>query len=87
LKQAPTVWYERLKSFLLAKGFKTGFINKTIFVLKLGNGCLLVQIYVDDIISSSFSHALVSKFLDTMSREFEMNMMGEPTFFLGLQIK
>jgi hypothetical protein len=31
--------------------------------------------------------ALVSKFLDTMSREFEMSMMSEMNFFLGLQIK
>ena len=33
------------------------------------------------------SHAHVAKFTDTMSREFEMSMMGEFTFFLGLQIK
>ena len=35
----------------------------------------------------ALSHALVSKFVDTMSKEFEMSMMGELTFFLGLQIK
>jgi hypothetical protein len=48
---------------------------------------LLVQIYMDDIIFGGSSHALVAKFLDTISREFEMSMMGELTFFLGLQIK
>ena len=42
---------------------------------------------MDDIIFGSSSHALVAKFSDTMSREFEMSMMGELTFFLGLQIK
>jgi hypothetical protein len=42
---------------------------------------------VDDIIFGSSSHAFVAKFADTMSREFEMSMMGELTFFLGLQIK
>jgi hypothetical protein len=30
---------------------------------------------------------LGSKFLDTMSKEFEMSMMGELNFFLGQQIK
>jgi hypothetical protein len=30
---------------------------------------------------------LFPKFSDTMSREFEMSMMGELNFFLGLQIK
>jgi hypothetical protein len=33
------------------------------------------------------SNALVSRFSDLMSREFEMSMMGELNFFLGLQIK
>ena len=52
-----------------------------------GTDFLLVQIYVDDIIFGGSSHELVAKFADTMSREFKMSMMGELTFFLGLQIK
>jgi hypothetical protein len=31
LKQASSAWYERLKSFLLAKGFKMGFVDKKTF--------------------------------------------------------
>jgi hypothetical protein len=42
---------------------------------------------MDDIIFDGSSHALVVKFADLMSREFEMSKMGELTFFLGLQIK
>jgi hypothetical protein len=42
---------------------------------------------MDDIIFNGSSHALVAKFLDMMSREFNMSMMGELTFFLVLQIK
>jgi hypothetical protein len=42
---------------------------------------------VVDIIFGGSSHALVAKFSKTMSREFKMSMMGELTFFLGLQIK
>jgi hypothetical protein len=34
LKQAPRAWYERLKTFLLAKGFKMGSVDKTLFLLK-----------------------------------------------------
>ena len=40
-----------------------------------------------DIIFGGSSHALVSKLSEQMSREFEMSMMGELQFFLGLQIK
>ena len=42
LKQALRAWYERLKAFLLDKGFKMGSIDKTLFLLKQDNDTLLV---------------------------------------------
>jgi hypothetical protein len=64
-----------------------GSVDKTLFLLRQGSDTLIVQIYVDDIIFGGSSHSLVAKFSELMSREFEMSMMGELTFFLGLQIK
>nr|ABA98847.1 retrotransposon protein, putative, unclassified [Oryza sativa Japonica Group] len=87
LKQAPRAWYDRLKNFLLAKGFTMGKVDKTLFVLKHGDNQLFVQIYVDDIIFGCSTHALVVDFAETMRREFEMSMMGELSYFLRLQIK
>jgi hypothetical protein len=46
-----------------------------------------VQVYVDDIVFGGSSNSLVSRFTEDISREFEMSMMGELQFFLGLQIK
>ena len=43
-------------------------------VLQRVTDFLLVQIYVDDIIFGGSSHALVSKFSEQMSWEFEMSM-------------
>ncbi|WVZ70561.1 hypothetical protein U9M48_019220, partial [Paspalum notatum var. saurae] len=87
LKQAPRAWYARSKSFLLKSGFVMGSADKTLFLLSRGGDTLIVQIYVDDIIFGGSSHALVSSFAEQMSREFEMSLMGELQFFLGLQIK
>ncbi|WVZ58832.1 hypothetical protein U9M48_009059 [Paspalum notatum var. saurae] len=87
LKQAPRAWYARLKSFLLKSGFVMGSVDKTLFLLSRGGDTLIVQIYVDDIIFGGSSHALVSSFDEQMSREFEMTLMGELQFFLGLQIR
>ncbi|WVZ70944.1 LOW QUALITY PROTEIN: hypothetical protein U9M48_019573 [Paspalum notatum var. saurae] len=84
LKQAPRAWYARLKSFLLKSGFVMGSVDKTLFLLSRGGETLIVQIYVDDIIFGGSSHALVSSFAEQMSREFEMSLMGELQFFLGL---
>jgi hypothetical protein len=58
-----------------------------LFLLRQGRDILIVQVYVDDIVFSVSSNSLVSRFADDMSREFEMSMMGELQFFLGLQIK
>jgi hypothetical protein len=46
-----------------------------------------VQIYVDDITFGGSSHVLVSGFQEMMDKEFQMSMMGELTFFLGIQVK
>jgi hypothetical protein len=42
---------------------------------------------VDNIIFSGSSHTLVSRFQKMMESEFQMSMMGELTFFLGIQVK
>ena len=48
---------------------------------------MLIQIYVDDIIFGSTNESLCKEFSIDMQSEFEMSMMGELNYFLGLQIK
>jgi hypothetical protein len=64
-----------------------GSVDKTLFTLNHGTDFLLVQIYVDDIIFGGSSHTLVSRFQEMMESEFQMFMMRELTFFLGIQVK
>jgi hypothetical protein len=87
LKQALRAWYGRLRGFLFSKGFEMGKVDKTIFLLRQGDDILIVQVYVDDIVFGGSSHSLVARFAEDVSKEFEMSMMGELQFFLGLQIK
>ncbi|KAI3692974.1 hypothetical protein L6452_32800 [Arctium lappa] len=87
LKQAPRAWYDRLSNFLLANGFERGTTDTTLFFKKRKGEILLVQIYVDDIIFGSTNDLYCKKFESLMKSEFEMSMMGELTFFLGLQVK
>jgi hypothetical protein len=62
-------------------------VDRTLFLLRQGDDILIVQVYVDDIVFGISSHSLVVSFAEDMSKEFEMSMMGELQFFLGLQIK
>ncbi|GKC10066.1 putative ribonuclease H-like domain-containing protein [Tanacetum coccineum] len=86
LKQAPRAWYDELSTFLMSKGFTKGTIDPTLFKIKYGEDILLVQIYVDDIIFGSTNPKYSKRFEKLMHSRFEMSLMGEMKFFLGLQI-
>jgi hypothetical protein len=45
-----------------------------------------VEVYVDDIIFGSNNIKMSQYFSKMMQQEFEMSMLGELNFFLGLQI-
>ncbi|GKD09190.1 retrovirus-related pol polyprotein from transposon TNT 1-94 [Tanacetum coccineum] len=86
LKQAPRAWYDELSNFLMSKGFTKGTIDPTLFTIRHGEDILLVQIYVDDIIFGSTNPKFSKRFEKLMHSRFEMSLMGEMKFFLGLQI-
>jgi hypothetical protein len=75
------------KTLLLDHGYVMDSVDKILFTLKHGNDFLLVQIYVDNIIFGQSSDVLVSGFQEIIEKEFQMTMMGELTFFLGIQVK
>ncbi|GJY76513.1 retrovirus-related pol polyprotein from transposon TNT 1-94 [Tanacetum coccineum] len=64
-----------------------GMVDNTLFTKKRSSNLIIVQIYVDDIIFGSTCQDMCDEFAKIMHDEFEMSMMGELNFFLGLQIK
>nr|GEU86662.1 hypothetical protein [Tanacetum cinerariifolium] len=86
LKQAPRAWYDMLSSFFISQHFSKGAVDSTLFTQKAGNDLLLVQIYYDDIILASTNTAMSIEFANLMNTKFKMSIMGQMSFFLGLQI-
>jgi hypothetical protein len=76
-----------LRGFLFERGFEMGKVDQTLFLLRQGRDILIVQVHVDDIVFGGLSNSRVTRFAEDMSRDFEMSMMRELQFFLGLQIK
>src|SRR6266487_5356182 len=87
LKQAPRAWYERLTEFLLSQGYRKGGNDKTLFVKEEEGKLIIAQIYVDDIVFGGMSGQMMQHFVQQMQSEFEMSLVGELTYFLGLQVK
>jgi len=48
---------------------------------------VIAQIYVDDIVFGGMSIQMVQHFVHQMQSEFEMSVVGELTYFFGLQVK
>ena len=87
LKQAPRAWYERLRDFLLSKGFTMARLTPLFSSKRLERTCLcsksmLMTSYLDQPIK-----IFCEEFGKMMANEFEMSMIGELSYFLGLQIK
>ena len=87
LKQAPRAWYYRLDKYLHQQGFTKGSTENNLYI-KIDNYKLLILVvYVDDIIFGSNEEDMSQKFALVMRKEFEMSLLGELTYFLGLQVQ
>nr|GEX60990.1 retrotransposon protein, putative, unclassified [Tanacetum cinerariifolium] len=94
---APVARMEAIRIFLVYaahKGFtvyqmdvKTAFLHGSLKEdVCFDDDILVVQVYVDDIIFGSTNPRYATLFSDLMKSCFEMSMMGEMTFFFGLQV-
>ncbi|GKC30209.1 retrovirus-related pol polyprotein from transposon TNT 1-94 [Tanacetum coccineum] len=86
LKQDLRACYDELSKFLMSKGFTKGTIEPTLFTIRYKEDILLVQIYVNDIIFRSTNPKFSKRFEKLIHSRFEMSLMREMKFFLGLQI-
>ena len=63
-----------------------GATHNNIYIKLENKNMIIIVIYVDDIIFGSDLKILSVNFALEMKKEFEMSMLGELTFFLGLQV-
>jgi hypothetical protein len=75
-----------LDNFLQEKEVKKGSIDNNLYIKSEGDDILVVLVYVDDIIFGCTNDSFVQWFSNSMQTEFEMSMIGELSYFLGLQV-
>jgi hypothetical protein len=62
-------------------------VNSTLLNRRMDKNLFVCQICVDDTIFVSTNKTFCDEFSKIMTDKFEMSMMDELTFFLGIQIK
>ena len=75
----------RLDKYLGKIGFSKGTTNSNLYLKEIEDGFLIIIVFVNDIILGGNDEAS-NKLLEDMKNEFEMSMIGEIHFFMGLQI-
>ena len=71
---------------LKQQGYKRGITDSNLHIKFEDKNMIIVIIYVDDIIFGSDLQMLSENFSSKMKKEFEMSLLGELTFFLGLRV-
>jgi hypothetical protein len=74
------------KTWSRANRFRKGSLDNNLYIKVTQGNILLIEVYVDDNIFGSDDDRLSQKFAKDMQNEFEMSLLGELSFFLGLQI-
>jgi hypothetical protein len=86
LKKEPRAWYSRLERYLQQRGFRKRNADNNLYIKVTQDNILLIEAYVDDIIFGRDDDKLSQKFAKDMQNEFEMSLLGELSFFLGIHI-
>ena len=67
--------------------FVRGGADKTLFVNSENDKITIAQIYFDDIVFGSTYDIHTEKFTNLVRDEFEVSVVGELSYFLGLHVK
>ena len=73
--------------YLYQQGFSKGSADSNLYTKIENDKLLIVVVYVDGIIFGSNEESMSQRFVSIMQQEFEMSLLGELTFFLGLQVQ
>eukprot|EP00253_Pinus_taeda_P018736 PITA_18736 len=87
LEAAPRAWYYHLDKYLHQQGFSKGSADSNLYIKIDNHKLLILVVYVDDIIFGSNEEAMSQNFALVMQKEFEMSLLGDLTYFLGLQVQ
>jgi hypothetical protein len=86
LKQAPRAWFSRFSTYLLTLGFVEAKSDTSLFVFRSGSDAAYLLLYVDDIVLTASSPALLCRIISALQQEFSMKDLGVLHHFFGLHV-
>jgi len=85
-KQAPRVWYNALKDFLITYGFLNSQFDTSLFIYNQDGVVAYFLAYVDDLLLISNNDSFLNAFKTTLALKFALKDLGSPHHFLRKEI-
>ncbi|KAG2960768.1 Retrovirus-related Pol polyprotein from transposon TNT 1-94 [Phytophthora cactorum] len=86
LKQASRVWNETFDEFVCSIGFQVSAFDPCLYIKVVDGHCVLVLVYVDDVLITGSSPELISRTKNDLKTRFEMTDSGKCVFVLGIEL-
>jgi histone deacetylase 1/2 len=87
LRQAPRAWFTRFMEFVTSVGFTQSRSDSSLFILRASVGTAFLLLYVDDMVLSASSIALLHDVIAKLRSVFAIKDMGPLQYFLGIDVK
>jgi hypothetical protein len=87
LRQAPWAWNSKLDNTLKMMNFIQSEHEHAMYRRSCGGDVLLIGVYVDDLVITGSSLAVVEEFKEEMKRVFLMSDLGLLSFYLGIEVR
>lgn len=72
---------------MLSYGFKINECDKCVYIKETNNFCVLVYLYVDDMLIMSTNKDEIMSIRRFLNSKFDMKDLGQVDVILGIQIK
>ena len=86
LKQAPRSWYAKMDAFLLSQNFEKCKSDPNVYLQQYEGNIMIILLYVDDILITGRTLALIAFIKTTLHDAFEMRSLCLLRQFLEIEI-
>jgi hypothetical protein len=85
--ETPEAWSKRLTSFLIDQGYREVGSDRTMFLKEINGNFMIAQVFGDNILFGGMLDLMVQHLAQEMDTKFGMVLIGEMSYFLGLQVR
>lgn len=87
LKQAPNVWFEKIKETMIRFGYHLTKPDNSLFTKFSKDIIIYVLIYVNDFIITGKSEQEINSSIKHLNQEFTIKDFGNLNYFMGIEVK